>query len=101
MPFPRIDLQFDDLFFCCRNAATGLELTPPFSDGAPDAGTHIRNLMFRLGLSSQEMVALIGGMRTIGRVYKDKSYVLNAFAWLFLSWKSGRLLTSCCPVLCL
>jgi L-ascorbate peroxidase len=45
---------------------------PPYSDGAPVPGIHIRNVFYRLGFNNKEIVALCGA-HTIGRGYSDRT----------------------------
>jgi L-ascorbate peroxidase len=46
----------------------------PYPDGSHTPEFHIRNVFFRLGFSSREIVALCGG-HTIGRGFKDRTGV--------------------------
>mmetsp|Transcript_19200 Transcript_19200/g.27026 ORF Transcript_19200/g.27026 Transcript_19200/m.27026 type:complete len:326 (+) Transcript_19200:77-1054(+) len=48
---------------------------PPFGDGAPSAGRHLRNVFYRMGFNDREIVAL-SGAHTIGRAFKERSGVV-------------------------
>jgi L-ascorbate peroxidase len=52
---------------------------PPYPDGAPSADVHVRNIFFRMGFTSREIVALCGA-HTIGRAFKDRSGVCPYFS---------------------
>jgi L-ascorbate peroxidase len=49
---------------------------PPYPDGSHSAEFHIRNVFYRMGFSSREVVALCGA-HTIGRAFKDRSGVCS------------------------
>ena len=57
-----------------QHAARLPQALPPYADGAPVPGVHIRNVFYRLGLSNSEIVALCGA-HTIGRAFSDRSGV--------------------------
>merc|ERR1712087_524297 len=53
---------------------------PPFK-GEPDAGTHLRNVFYRMGFGDREIVAL-SGAHTMGRAFKERSGTTeNGYGW--------------------
>lgn len=64
----------DNLEFCVTQSKKLPCNSFPYPDGSHSPEFHLRNVFFRLGFSSREIVALCGG-HTIGRGFKDRTGV--------------------------
>ena len=71
--YGRVDAE-DEEEFKYQLAKNLPRSTPPYADGAPSAGIHIRCIFYRMGLTNRDIVAL-SGAHTIGRAFRNRSGV--------------------------